>query len=67
CKQRADTETVQMAGALGQLSCLLSTLSCCFPIFSLSFVYFCLQSRLKSKRMFCNTCGGYLGYYWRPS
>lgn len=27
CKQRADAETVQMGGALGQLSCLLSTLS----------------------------------------
>lgn len=27
CKQRADAETVQMSGALGQLSCLLSTLS----------------------------------------
>jgi len=27
CKQMARTETVQMAGALGQLSCLLSALS----------------------------------------
>ncbi|KAM7342326.1 uncharacterized protein ACRADG_009791 [Cochliomyia hominivorax] len=66
CKQRADAETVQMGGALGQLSCLLSTLSCCFPIFSLSFVYLCLQSRIKSKRVFCNKCGGHLGFYWRP-
>ncbi|XP_036330415.1 uncharacterized protein LOC118742446 [Rhagoletis pomonella] len=67
CKQRADTETVQMSGILGHLSCLLSTLSCCFPIFSLSFVYVCLQSRLKSKRMFCNRCGGHLGFFWRPT
>uniref|UniRef100_A0A034WNN6 LITAF domain-containing protein n=1 Tax=Bactrocera dorsalis TaxID=27457 RepID=A0A034WNN6_BACDO len=67
CKQRADSETVQMSGILGHLSCLLSTLSCCFPIFSLSFVYLCLQSRLKSKRMFCNRCGGHLGFYWRPT
>ncbi|XP_014100252.2 uncharacterized protein [Bactrocera oleae] len=67
CKQRADSETVQMRGILGHLSCLLSTLSCCFPIFSLSFVYLCLQSRLKSKRMFCNRCGGHLGFYWRPT
>ncbi|XP_053963915.1 uncharacterized protein LOC128866899 [Anastrepha ludens] len=67
CKQRADTETVQMAGIMGHLSCLLSTLSCCFPIFSLSFVYVCLQSRLKSKRMFCNRCGGHLGFFWRPT
>lgn len=27
CKQRADAETVQMSGALGQLSCMLSSLS----------------------------------------
>ncbi|CAD7013479.1 unnamed protein product [Ceratitis capitata] len=67
CKQRADSETVQMSGILGHLSCLLSTLSCCFPIFSLSFVYLCLQSRLKSKRMFCNRCGGHLGFFWRPT
>uniref|UniRef100_A0A1B0FEC8 Hypothetical conserved protein n=1 Tax=Glossina morsitans morsitans TaxID=37546 RepID=A0A1B0FEC8_GLOMM len=67
CKQRSDAEIVQMTGALGQLSCLLSTLSCCFPIFSLSFVYLCLQSRLKSKRVFCNKCGGHLGFYCRPT
>ncbi|XP_067634291.1 uncharacterized protein [Eurosta solidaginis] len=67
CKQRADTETVQISGILGQLSCLLSALSCCFPIFTLSFVYVCLQSRLKSKRMFCNKCGGHLGFFWRPT
>ncbi|XP_037826450.1 uncharacterized protein LOC119614389 [Lucilia sericata] len=67
CKQRADAETVQMSGILGQLSCLLSSFSCCFPIFSLSLVYMCLQSRLKSKRLFCNNCGGHLGFYWRPT
>ncbi|KAL7736096.1 hypothetical protein ACLKA6_003832 [Drosophila palustris] len=66
CKQLARTETVQMAGALGQLSCLLSVFSCCFPIFALTCVYSCLQSRLKSKRVFCSSCGGHLGFHWRP-
>lgn len=46
------------------ITCLFHS---CFPIFSLSFVYLCLQSRLKSKRMFCNKCGGHLGFYWRPT
>ncbi|XP_030387860.1 uncharacterized protein LOC115634345 [Scaptodrosophila lebanonensis] len=67
CRSVARTETVQMAGALGQLSCLLSVLSCCFPIFALTCVYSLLQSRLKSKRVFCSSCGGHLGYHWRPS
>ncbi|KAH8411009.1 hypothetical protein KR222_006074 [Zaprionus bogoriensis] len=66
CQRRACSETVQMAGAFGQLSCLLSVLSCCFPIFALSCVYSCLQSRLKSKRVFCSSCGGHLGFHWRP-
>ncbi|KRG04434.1 uncharacterized protein LOC6579226 [Drosophila mojavensis] len=66
CHHRSRSETVQMAGALGQLSCLLSALSCCFPIFALSCVYTCLQSRLKSKRVFCSSCGGHLGFHWRP-
>uniref|UniRef100_A0A6P4E284 Uncharacterized protein LOC108037279 n=1 Tax=Drosophila rhopaloa TaxID=1041015 RepID=A0A6P4E284_DRORH len=47
CQRNSKTETVEMTGALGQLSCLLSALSCCFPIFALTFVYSCLQSRLK--------------------
>ncbi|XP_017836486.1 uncharacterized protein LOC108595714 [Drosophila busckii] len=66
CQQQAVTETVQMSGALGQLSCLLSAFSCCFPIFALSCVYMCLQSQLKSKRVFCSSCGGHLGFHWRP-
>ncbi|KRF79977.1 uncharacterized protein [Drosophila virilis] len=66
CQHRSRSETVQMSGALGQLSCLLSALSCCFPIFALSCVYSCLQSRLKSKRVFCSSCGGHLGFHWRP-
>ncbi|KAH8261084.1 hypothetical protein KR044_003114 [Drosophila immigrans] len=67
CRQNACTETVQMAGVFGQLSCLMSVLSCCFPIFALSCVYSCLQSRLKSKRVFCSSCGGHLGFHWRPT
>ncbi|SPP72865.1 uncharacterized protein LOC117592096 [Drosophila guanche] len=67
CQQDSKTETVEMTGALGQLSCLLSALSCCFPIFALTFVYSCLQSRLKTKRVFCSRCGGHLGFHWRPT
>ncbi|XP_034110356.1 uncharacterized protein LOC117571965 [Drosophila albomicans] len=66
CMQQANTETVQMSGIFGQLTCLMSVLSCCFPIFALSCVYSCLQSRLKSKRIFCSSCGGHLGFHWRP-
>lgn len=39
CKQRADTETVQMSGILGHLSCLLSTLSwCVFGVKNFEFI-----------------------------
>ncbi|XP_033252697.1 uncharacterized protein LOC117192108 [Drosophila miranda] len=67
CQQDSKTETVEMTGALGQLSCLLSALSCCFSIFALTFVYSCLQSRPKTKRVFCSRCGGHLGFHWRPT
>ncbi|XP_055837546.1 uncharacterized protein LOC129905946 [Episyrphus balteatus] len=66
CGARADTETVQMSGVFGQLNSMLAVLSCCFPIFSLSFLYCCLSNQYRSKRLFCNKCGGHLSFYDRP-
>ncbi|KAH8233567.1 hypothetical protein KR026_009846 [Drosophila bipectinata] len=67
CQKNAKIETLDMGGCISQLTCVLSTLSLCFPFFALACVYYsCLQGRLKTKRAFCSKCGGHLGFHWRP-
>ncbi|XP_075169264.1 uncharacterized protein LOC142241371 [Haematobia irritans] len=67
CKEKSETVNVNYSNFIDSLNCLMSCLSCCFPIFALSCIYtMCFQGSFSSKRKCCQKCGGHLGLYSRP-
>ncbi|XP_075168299.1 uncharacterized protein LOC142240484 [Haematobia irritans] len=67
CKEKTETVNVNYTNLIDGLNCLMSCLSCCFPIFALSCIYtMCCRGSSSSQRKYCRKCGGYLGLYSRP-
>ncbi|XP_013108743.2 uncharacterized protein LOC106088011 [Stomoxys calcitrans] len=67
CKEKSESVTVMHSDLVDRLNCLMSCLSCCFPIFAISCLYtMCFQGSFSSKRKCCRKCGGHLGLYTRP-
>ncbi|XP_073846318.1 uncharacterized protein [Musca autumnalis] len=67
CKEKSEAVEVSSSGIFESLNCLLSCLSCCFPIFTLSCLYtMCCQDIVTDHRKCCTKCGGHLGFYARP-